>query len=182
MTDRGPRRPGPVGTLAVVALTAVAGCTAPVNGPTFPPQGATAPPAGDATLVVQARVVDALAEAGLQAGPSVRPYRPPEAARLAAAPRTVLQVTLPEDPQRGLLVLYALGTPEAALAGAREQAAYIASGPGRVQFPPDSRFVLRVSGPVVLFYAWSPGSAVDPRTADIEPALASIGAEVPVGG
>ncbi|HSL97944.1 MAG TPA: hypothetical protein VK831_05175 [Candidatus Deferrimicrobiaceae bacterium] len=166
---------------ALLVVAALAGCAPGIAGPTYPPEGVTPPPVGDATRVALNQVVRALADVGLQAGTATTPYRPPEAARLAAAPRMIVQVTLPEDPQRGLLVLYELGTPEAATAAAEEQAAYVATGPGRIQFPPAARFVLRVSGATVVFFTWLPGSAGDPRTGDIARALETIGTGVPVG-
>lgn len=160
----------------------VAACAAPSSrGPTYPPQGVSPPPAGEGSQAALSQVLQALAAAGLEATISTRPYRPPEAARLAAAARTVVQVKLPSDPERGLLAVYELGSSAAARAAAEEQAAYIATGPGRIQFPPDARFAIRLVGSSVVFFTWSPGSASDPRTGDIATVLASVGTEVPVG-
>jgi len=181
-TRRGARA-AVVALVALVAtLLAIGGCSAPgLGGPTYPPDGATPPPAGDATRVALGQVVTALAAVGLPAAAVATPYRPPEAARLAAAPRSIVQVALPEDPQRGLFVLYELGSPDAARSAAEEQAAYIATGPGGIQFPPGARFVLRVTGSTVVFFTWAPTSDGDPRTADIARALETIGTGVPVG-
>lgn len=160
----------------------VGGCAGPAStGPTYPPQGVTPPPAGDATRAALNQVLRALDAVGLDGAVASRPYRPPESARLAAAPRTVVQVALPDDPERGLLVVYGLDSPGSAGAAATEQAAYIASGPGRIQFPPDAHFVLRVVGSSVVFFTWSPGGSADPRTADIATALETVGTGVPVG-
>ena len=168
--------------MLVATLLAIGGCSAPgPGGPTYPPEGVTPPPAGDATRVTLEKVVTALGAVGLPAAAVATPYRPPEAARLAAAPRTIVQVTLSEGPQRGLFVLYDLDSPEAARAAAEEQAAYIATGPGGIQFPPGARFVLRVSGSTVVFFTWTPAGTGDPRTADIAAALETIGIGVPVG-
>jgi hypothetical protein len=99
---------------------------------------------------------------------------------LAAAPRSIVKVTLPDDPAGGDVVLYALGSPEAARVAASEQAAYIESHTGGIQFPPGSRFVLRVVGSAVVFFTWAPGAAPDPRTGEIAEALETIGSGVPV--
>lgn len=187
MTRAGATRRGAASTaVAVVTLVAtllaIGGCSAPgPGGPTYPPEGATPPPAGDATRAALDQVVRALGAVGLPATAVTTPYRPPEAARLASAPRTIVQVTLPEGQQRGLFVLYDLGSPDAARSAAEEQADYIATGPGGIQFPPGARFVLRVSGPTVVFFTWSPASSGDPRTGDIARALETIGIGVPVG-
>jgi hypothetical protein len=172
-----------IGRLAAVMALALAlgGCTSSSGEPTYPPLGVTPPPAGEATHATISAVLRALDARGLAAAVSTRPYRPPEAARLAAAPRTVVQATLPGDPERGLLVIYDLGAPSTATAAAEEQAAYIATGPGRIQFAPDARFVIRVSGSSVVFFTWSPAGATDPRTSDIAAALETVGTGVPVG-
>lgn len=167
----------------LVTILLVAACSvAPSRGPTFPPEGVTPPPPGDATTAAVGQVIAALAGRGLDAGVTSRAYRPPEAARLAASPRTVVQVTLPEDPRHGLVVVYALGSAEAARLAAEEQAAYVASGPGGIQFPPGTRIVLRVVGSAVAFFAWTPESAPDPRTPDIAAALEAVGVGVPIRG
>ena len=125
-------------------------------------------------------VTGALAAVGLQTVPNSRAYRPPEGPLLAAAPRSTVQATLPEDPAHGFIVVYALATPAAAQAAAEDQAAYIASGIGRVQFAPDAHFVLRVLGPTVVFFWWSPGASLDARTSLIEQALGTVGSAVEV--
>ena len=98
------------------------------------------------------------------------------------APRTVIQATLPEDPTHGFVLIYAFPSPQAAESAAADHAGYISSGPGRVQFPPGSRFVLRVVGSTVVFFSWIPDSALDPRMRSIEEALLGVGSEVPVPG
>jgi hypothetical protein len=127
-------------------------------------------------------VLQALGTVGLQAQDAIHPYRPPEAARFSAAPRTVLQVTLPDDPDHGFVVLYAFSSPTEAEAAANEQAAYIASGPGRVQFGPGTRFALRLVGATVIFFTWSPDNSPDPRTASIDQALSTVGTAVVIPG
>ena len=53
-------------------------------------------------------------------------------------------------------MVYDFPTPQAAFAGGSELAAYLASGPGRVQFPNDAQHVIRQVGSTLVFYTWSP--------------------------
>lgn len=162
-------------------VAAVAACS--VGGterPTFPPVGATPGSAGQATAAARAQIAAALSVEGLQVVDATTAYRPPEGALFAAAPRTVIQVTLPDDPTHGYIVLYVFDSPAAALAAATDQAAYIASGPGRVQFVLDSQFTLRVLGSTAIFFAWSPDNSPDSRTASIPIALSQVGAPVEI--
>jgi hypothetical protein len=165
---------------ALLMLSAL-GCSAPA-GPTFPPAGSTPGAAGDATAVTKQQIIGALGAVGLQAVDATRPYRPPEGALLTGAARSVLQATLPEDPDHGYIVIYSLGSAVAAESAAFNQASYIASGPGAIQFIPGSHFVLRTVDSTVIFFTWSPGSSPDPRTHLIEDALNTLGVAVPIGG
>jgi len=165
--------------LMVAAALIRGGGTQP-GAPTFPPVGTTTGPAGAAAAATRADVVRALAAQGLQSEAVSRPYRPAEAAALATAPRIILRAILPDDPDRGLIVVYELSSPMAATSAAQEQATYLASGIGRVQFPPDAKFVIRVVGSTVVFFTWSQANAPDPRTATIAVALESLGLGVPV--
>ena len=164
--------------LLVVAITA-GGCAGVIRT-TFPPAGSSPRPVGDQTAAAISAVTGALAAAGLPSVASNRQYRPPEGPLLAAAPRSVVQATLPDDPAHGFIVIYAFDSPAAARAAAGDQAAYVASGIGRVQFAPDARFVLRVLGSVAIFYWWSPGAALDARAPSVEDALATVGELVEV--
>jgi hypothetical protein len=175
------RRPGALVLAMTLALVAaLAGCAGGTTRTTFPPLGTTPQPAGDATAAAKAEVVGALAQLGLQATEAARVYRPPEGPLLAAAPRTVLQTSLPDDPSHGFIVLYAFPSPAAAAAAAEDQAAYISTGPGGIQYPPGTRFVLRIVGSTVVFFHWSPDVSTDDRTRNIEDALLRIGSGVPV--
>jgi len=183
MTPRSVSRHAPA-ALAVASflLLGLAACGSSTTRSTFPPLGVTPPPAGDATAAARAEVIGALGELGLQATDAVRAYRPPEGPLLAAAPRTVLQATLPDDPAHGYIVIYAFGSPTDASAAARDHAAYVSTGPGRIQYPPATRFVLRIVGSTVVFFDWSPDVSTDERTRNIEDALLRIGSGVPVPG
>jgi len=151
-------------------------------GPTFPPIGSTPQQAGAATDGARAQLASALGVEGIQVTDATSPYRPPEGASFAAAPRTVVQAVLPDDPTHGFIVLYAFGTPPQALAAAQDQARYVSSGPGKVQFTPGTQFELRTLGNIAIFFAWTPDSALDSREASIPLALSQLGDEVPIPG
>lgn len=165
---------------ALLLATLIASFVGCANEPTttyLPPGG----PAGARTDPTEALVVAALAGVGLPAAEATLPYRPPEGALLANAPRTVIQVTLPDDPNHGFVVIYALPSTQAADAAAEEQASFITSNRGG-NFPKTARFSLRVVGSTVVFFMWVPDTAIDPRTRQIEEALLGVGSEVPVPG
>ena len=165
--------------ITLLALSVVVAACATTRS-TFPPPGTSPQPAGDATAAATQQVIAALAGAGLQATQSVRANRPPEGPLLAAAPRTVLEVPLPDDPDPNVIVLYALGSPEAALAAARDHAAFLASGTGGINRPPGTRYVIQVVGSTVIFFSWLPASSPDARTATIAQTLATLGEAIPV--
>jgi hypothetical protein len=171
----------PARQAAVVLVLALvlAGCV-PAAGPTFPPVGSSPAAAGDLTAGARAQVAAALAVEGLQVQDAQTTFRPPEGPIFAAAPRTVLQAVLPDDPNGGHILLYAFGTPAQALAAAQDQGRYIASGPGRVLYPISTQFSLRVLGNIAIFFSWSADTSPDTRTPSIALALSQIGDEVPI--
>jgi hypothetical protein len=168
----------------LAACLALAACgPGPDGSPGMSPPSATAEPGtapSDAVVQTRARVFQALRAAQLQVRDAQVPFRPPEAPPVAAAPRRVVQVILPEDPQGGFVSIY--GFPDAATAAeaGRRQARHVVSGPVVIQYPQDVRFVLRRVGATLVFYAWSPAASSDPGAATIEDALEGVGAEVPV--
>lgn len=160
-------------------LTCSVGCGSRPKGPTYPPADATPAAAGAATDSARAAVVNALAAVGLQAVDPQQPYVPQQGPWFAAAPRTVVQVSVPNEPTPRFIVLYAFGSPADASSAAADQATYVSHGPGKVYFPNDAHFVIRVVDAVAIFFTWSPGGA-DPRAQDIETALDTIGTGVPI--
>ena len=138
---------------------------------------ATPAPAGlgPASATAREALFDALGDARLLVAPSPIPYRPAEAATLAAAPRTVYQVTLPAEPANGFVVVYELPNEAAATAAAKDQQAYLLSGPGRVQSPLGTDHVIQQLGATVIYYNWLPGAAVDPSAPRIAETLRGIG-------
>ncbi|MCI0582834.1 MAG: hypothetical protein L0227_08060, partial [Chloroflexi bacterium] len=135
--------------IVILVVVAIAGCTAP-SRTTFPPLGSTPGPAGDLTNPARLEIVSALAAAGLQAVDSNRPFRRPEGPLLAGAPRSVLEVPLPDDPDPASIVLYAFHSSEEATLAAADHADYLSSGPGAIQFAPGTRFVLQVVDTTVV--------------------------------
>ena len=157
----------------VVIASAIAACS-PATGPaiTYPPASAQ-PGTADTPAIDQAlaTLVTALGEQSLVLQDPQRPFRPAEGPALAGTPRVVRQVTLPDDPDEGYLVIYDLTeAPRAAAAGA-DQAAYLATGPGRVQTPIGTQHVIRQLGSTIILYSWIPGTSPDERMPRIADAL-----------
>lgn len=166
---------GPLGT-ALLALS-VAGCGAG-PGLLVTPAPSPSPLASldPALASARAQVVAALGAASIEVQDARVAYRPAEGTLMREAPRTVIQAVIPGAPDRGFIVLYGFADPAAAVRGARDDATYIASGPGRVQFPNDARFTIRQLGSVVVFQAYSPGTSPAPQAeAAVATALASVG-------
>jgi hypothetical protein len=179
------RRAITVGWLTLAALAMLtAGCGIGASGATGPslPVESVGPSIGTTAAVAEARaaIVAALAGKSLQLDDPKVPFRPPESLAFAAAPRGVYQVLLPNDPNHGFISVYEFPDASSAAAAGQDQAAYVGSGPGRVLFPIDTRFVIRQLGTTIVFYTWSPGSSSDPRAADIQPALETLGTGIVV--
>lgn len=166
--------------LALVSALAFAACAPGTSRTTYPPMGSTPQPVGDATNATKQAVINALAAAGLQAADATRAFRPPEGPLLAAAPRSVLQVALADDPDHGFIVVYALDSPNVALAAANDHAAWVASSIGRVNFPPGTQFALRAVGSNVVLFSWLPGASSDSRLDQVGAALETIGEGITV--
>ncbi len=172
------RRTLVAGLIAAGGLLAGCAGAAPA-APTAPPPTAqpTAPPSVQATLV---QLDGALRARGLVLQSSRTEFRPAEPPSFADVARWPFQALLADDPGGGHFVVYAFVDAALAAAGGRDLGAYVASGPGRIQFAPDVRFVLRQVGSTLVFYPWSPASSPDPKTRDVAAALASVGTEVPI--
>ena len=167
---------------ACAAALSVAACwgagLAPPAVPTAPTPGASVTPAIELARI---QLEGALRSGGLALTQPAAPYRPAESPALAAAPRVVFQAPLDGAPDQGRIVVYELGDPQAAYVAAREMAAYLGTGPGRIQFAPDARFALRLLGSTVIFAPWSPANADDPRAGDrLLVLLQTVGADVPI--
>lgn len=135
---------------------------------------------GPAMSETRAALVRVLGTRNLVLTDTQAPYRPPESAILTTAPRAVYQVILPQDPGQGFIVAYEFAAEAAAAAAATDQAAYLASGPARVQSSLGSRHVIRVFGRSVVTYSWDPDGARDPAAPGIQSALELLGSGVDI--
>jgi hypothetical protein len=167
--------------LGLVALVLAACAT------TEPPvAGAPAATIGPATTVspavnqTRAELVRVLSASNLILADTQSPVRPAESPLLVEAPRAVFQVTLPADPTHGFIVVYEFSDSNRAADAAAEEQHYLASGPGRIQTPEGTVYVLRQVGPTLVLYDWLPGAAKDPDTAKIQTALERLGVGFPV--
>lgn len=180
-----------VGAVGLGLLLAVGGCA---PGPTAAP-GSAAPgesvapglpsrgPSRTPGAVVERTrgdLVRVLGERNLVLQDSQAPFRPPEDGTFTVAPRGLYQVILPEAPGEGFIVVYEFASPTEAAGAAADQADYLASGPARVQSPFGTRHVMRLVGSTVVLYSWVPEGAEDPRQADIQAALETLGVAVPI--
>ena len=167
-----------VALLLVLALVAT-GCGTAATAPQRP-DPTPRPTISPAVAATQVQLDGALRARGLVMQPTELVVRPAEPPSFAGVPRTAFRAILPDDPAGGLIVVYELPDPAAAATAAAELAAHVSSGPGRVQYPPDTRHVLRQVGSTIVFFPWSPGSSSDPRTPDVAAAVATVGTEVPI--
>jgi hypothetical protein len=167
----------------LVAAALLAGCAnleaTPSAGQPAAPVGS--PAVGPAAAAARAAVFDALGQANLIVADTATPFRPPEAEPLAAAPRSVYQVTLPKDPDGGFVVVYELPSEADAQAAAEAQRAYLASGPGRVQSPPGTDHVIQQLGSALIVYDWLPADAEDPNTPRVAEVLRTVGTSFEIG-
>ncbi len=108
------------------------------------------------------------------------PYRQAEGPLLASAPRAVYQVILPDDPDKGYIVVYEFLDPGRASEAAAEQQHYLETGPGKVQTPQGTVHIVRGVGPTVVAYDWLPENANDSTAPGIQRALETLGVGYPV--
>jgi hypothetical protein len=130
--------------------------------------------------LARGQIQTALSAHRIQLASPLTPYRPAETPAFAAAPRALVQAILPQDPTHGYIVIYEFPDVGSASQAGVEEARYVAAGPGRVQFPNGTQFVMRQLGTAIAFYSWVPGSSPDPATPDIATALKTLGSEIPV--
>jgi len=176
--------PTALAATALVAVVALAGCSPTDGAAVTYPVGSVGPDRTVTPAVSQTRgqLVQVLGGQNLILGDTQTPYRPPESAMLATAPRAVYQVTLPADPTGGFIVVYEFDDTAQAAAAAAEQQAYLATGPGAVQSPLGTRHVIRQVGTTVVYYSWLPGSSKDPGAEAIQVALETLGTGFVVPG
>jgi hypothetical protein len=170
--------------LALAATLLVAGCTGSA-GEVTPSVGAVVPEGPTGTVgpaVAQTRIelVQALGTKNLVLQDSQAQFRPPEDPTFTTTPRALYQVILPKAPLEGFIVVYEFADPMTAATAAAAQAAYLATGPAKVQSPFGARHIIRLVGSTVVQYTWVPEGAEDPLQPDIQTALETLGTGVQV--
>lgn len=177
---RGPRLLAIIAAVLVMAM--LAGCAASeAPAVTFPP-ASVGPDRTVSPAVALTRVAleQALRDRGLALVDVRVPFRPVEGPHLADIPRAVHQAVLPTDPDGGYLVVYEFPDGDRANQAAQTQAAYLASGPGRVQSSLEAEDIIRIVGTTMILYTWIPGEARDPQAPAIKAALETLGYGVDV--
>ena len=179
-TRRHPTRILAAATFVVAGV--LAACTP--SGATLAtfPAGTLGPARTVGPTVAQTRIelVRVLGERNLVLRDTEAPFRPPEDVTFSTTPRAIYQVVLPDAPTEGFIVVYEFPDATAAAEAAADQAAYLASGPARVQVPFGARHIMRLVGSTVVLYSWVPEGASDERQPDIQPALETLGTGVPI--
>jgi hypothetical protein len=162
-----------VGSAALVASCGIGA----VGSPASLPAEVVGPSATAGAAVAQTRgaIAAALANVAVQFGDATRPYRPAESGRLRNAPRAVYQVVLPDQPDAGYIVVYEFPDGASAVDAGNEEAGYLGTGNGRVQFPLGTEHVLRALGPTLIVYSWLPGASSDPTAGNVASALGTLG-------
>lgn len=185
--DPGParRRGGPpvlfaalgIGSLALGVLI-IAAQALGLGGAAVAPSNMA--PTGHAAQLAHDIVVKALQDAAFGVQDPMTAYRPGESSALFTVPRRLVQVVLPQEPQGGYIVIYELPSAGEADRIGRDFAAYLASGTGAIQYPADTRFVIRRQGQALVFFAWSPTADTDPGVPTVAAVLGAVG--VPLTG
>lgn len=183
LSRRSPVRVDVALAVAALVVAVTVGACAGTSGPATTMIPASIGPSrtvSPAVALTRGDLERALGARGIALRDVQTPFRPPEAAGLSVAPRAVYQAVLPQDPDGGFLVVYELADPDHAQVAAREQAAYLATGYGRVQSSLDAVDVIRVVGSTVVLYTWVPGASPDPKAPEIQAALETLGLGVDV--
>jgi hypothetical protein len=162
-----------IGSLAVGAVIVVLGAL----GITIvqPQAEASLAPTGQAAERTWNQVSQALQAQRFQVVEPQNPFRPGETAELLQVPRKLLQAVLPDSPNDGYVVVYELPTNNDADRAGRDLARYVASGPGAVQYPRDTQFVIQRVGQTIVFFSYSPEANPDPRLPEMATVLQTLG-------
>jgi hypothetical protein len=170
--------PAALAGVAVAVAVLIAGCGIGAAGsPASLPGGSVGPAATAGAAAAQTRgvIAAALGSVAVQFGDATRPYRPAEGSRLRDAPRAVYQVVLPDQPDAGYVVVYEFPDAAAAVDAGNEEAGYLGTGNGRVQFPLGTQHVIRALGTTLILYSWLPGASPDSTAGKVADALNTVG-------
>lgn len=173
----GSSRPRLVALAVAVALVIAACGIGAAGSPASIPAASAGPAATAGVAAAQTRgvIAAALGSVAVQFGDATRPYRPAESGRLRDAPRAVYQVVLPEQPDAGYIVVYEFPDGAAAVDAGNEEAGYLGTGNGRVQFPLGTQHVIRALGTTLILYSWLPAASSDPTAGKVADALNTVG-------
>jgi hypothetical protein len=168
---------------ALLATTCLAACG--IGAPSDVPPSSFAPlPSQSASAgieVTRAAIEAALRARALGLVVPVTPFRPPESPTLIDASRAIFQVVLPDDPSGGYLVIYEFPDPGAARAAGLTQAAWLASGPGAVNFPLGTTHVIRQVASTLVTFSYPPAGSPDAGVVKVGDVLSTLGLPIPVG-
>ncbi len=156
-----------LGGCGVAAEASPASFTAASSGP--------AGTAGAAAAQTRGEIATALQSVSVQLGDATRPYTPAESGRLRDAPRSVYQVVLPDQPDAGWIVVYEFPDSAHAVDAGNEEAGYLGTGNGRVQFPLGEQHVIRQVGSTLVLFSWLPSASTDPTAGKVADALNTMG-------
>jgi hypothetical protein len=162
-----------IGVAVLVAACGIGAASSPAPVPEESVGPATTP--GAAVGQTRGAIAAALSSVAVQFGNATRPYRPAESGRLRDAPRAVYQVVLPDQPDGGYIVVYEFPDAASAVDAGNEEAGYLGTGNGRVQFPPGTQHVIRALGPTLILYSWLPAASSDPTAGNVAQALSTLG-------
>ena len=161
---------------AAVMLAAGCGVGASATAPSVPvPSVGPSATAGAAAAQTRGVIANALKSVAVQFGDATSPYRPAESDRLRNAPRAVYQVVLPGQPDAGFIVVYEFPDSASAVDAGNEEAGYLGTGNGRVQFPLGTQHVIRQVGTTLILYSWLPAASSDSTAGNVADALNSLG-------
>jgi hypothetical protein len=171
------------GAVLSVLLSVSAACAGPpAGGPVVPdttpgrPMASLSPQVEAAAALLEQR----LAAVGIGLAQSPVEYRPGEPAALQTAPRAVYRAALTE-PEAGWVLIYDLGSADAAARAGDAFAAYLGSGVGQTNYPRDAQFTLTRIGAALVFSWWSRERSSDPSRAEAAfEALRGAGEEIEV--
>ena len=163
----------------LIVAAVLCGCATTEGVPT------AAPPASQLTVVTpaidaaRAAVAGRLQEGGFTLAQSNMGYEPGQPGGLQSAQRVVFQISL-ADPNQGFLVIYDLGTSDAAIAAGTDFAGYLHSF-GHSNYPSDAQFTLNAIDSALVFFWYSRDRASEPDRADQAFALiSSVGQAIEV--
>lgn len=174
----------PVVPALLIAVFVAAGCGGP--GPSSSPRPSPVPvttvaaePFSPAVDAARSAIASSLANAGFRLESPVQRYDPGQPGSLQTTPRAVYRINL-IDPDQGWVVIYDVGSPDAAFQAGADFAAYLRTF-GHSNYPADAEFALNVFGSALVFHWWSAQRSSEPdRAAAAFAAVVGVGQRIEV--